>query len=149
PRRQPNRFYRGFNQVYATLERHYVRLVSVMAHRPHSMALVFLAIVACAGLAFAMHATAFLPVEDQGYCLIVGRLPEGASQPRLRELAADLDRVLRGEPGVKGWVTSGGFSALDSANLSNVVTEYVMYEDWAKRPAALSQEQIVADLKVK
>ena len=36
---------------------------------------------------------------------------------------------------------------LDSANLSNVVTEYVMYQDWDKRPAGLSQDKIVADLR--
>src|SRR5579871_5852711 len=143
---QPNRFYELFNQLYGMLEAHYVRIVSYMAHRPGAMAAVFFAVVGTAGLAFATHATAFLPVEDQGYCLIVARLPEGASQPRLRELAANIDRVLRTEPGIKGWVTSGGFSALDSANLGNVVTEYVMYEDWDKRPASLSQDHIVADL---
>ncbi|HTW86985.1 MAG TPA: efflux RND transporter permease subunit, partial [Candidatus Binataceae bacterium] len=146
---QPNRFYRGFNHLYGLLEHHYVRLVSLMAHRPGAMAGIFLVIVAIAGLAFSRHATAFLPVEDQGYCLVVGRLPEGASQPRVRELAAAIDRVLRHEAGVKGWVTSGGFSALDSANLSNVVTEYVMYNDWSKRPAPLDQKHIVADLSAK
>jgi len=144
--RHINRFYELFNQLYGMLEAHYVRIVSYMAHRPGAMAAVFFAVVGTAGLAFATHATAFLPVEDQGYCLIVARLPEGASQPRLRELAANIDRVLRTEPGIKGWVTSGGFSALDSANLGNVVTEYVMYEDWDKRPASLSQDHIVADL---
>ena len=35
----------------------------------------------------------------------------------------------------------------DSANLSNVVTKYVMYEDWDKRPADLSQARIVAALR--
>ena len=58
-----------------------------------------------------------------------------------------IDGILKQTPGVKGWVTSGGFSALDSANLSNVVTEYVMYQDWDKRPPGLSQNEIVADLR--
>ncbi len=57
-------------------------------------------------------------------------LPPGASQPRVREVAADIDAILKGRPGIKGWVTIGGYSALDSAKLSNVVTAFVIYEDW-------------------
>ena len=48
----------------------------------------------------------------------------------MREVAANIDSVLKGMPGIKGWVTSGGFSDLDSANLANVITEYVMYQDF-------------------
>ena len=58
-----------------------------------------------------------------------------------------MDAILKSVPGVKGWITSGGFSDPDSANLSNVVTKYVMYEDWDKRPADLSQAKIVAALR--
>ena len=104
-------------------------------------------VVGFAGWMFARHPTAFLPVEDQGYSVVVAQLPAGASQPRVRKVAADMDGVLKKAPGVRGWITSGGFSDPDSANLSNVVTEYVMYEDWDKRPADLSQTRIVADLR--
>jgi hydrophobic/amphiphilic exporter-1 (mainly G- bacteria), HAE1 family len=62
-------------------------------------------------------------------------------------VSADVDAVLKNVPGIKGWVTSGGFSDPDSANLSNVVTKYVMYEDWDKRKTGLSQNAIVADLR--
>jgi hydrophobic/amphiphilic exporter-1 (mainly G- bacteria), HAE1 family len=142
-----NWFYRGFNRGYGAVEDVYVGLVSRMAHHPWKMAGVFFAIVGGATWLFAHHPTAFLPTEDQGYCLVVARLPPGASQPRVREVAANINAVLKRTPGVKGWVTSGGFSALDSANLSNVVTEYVMYQDFDKRPPGLTQAKIVADLR--
>ncbi len=64
----------------------------------------------------------------------------------MREVARSLDTLLKATPGVKGWVTSGGFSALDSANLSNVITDYVMYQPWDERPD-LPQEKIVSDLR--
>jgi hydrophobic/amphiphilic exporter-1 (mainly G- bacteria), HAE1 family len=144
-----NFLFRGFNIVYGAIEGRYVGVVRWMAHRPKQMVLVFFAVVGFAALIFARHPTAFLPTEDQGYCLIVARLPQGASQPRMRELSADMDGILKKIAGIKGWVTSGGYSVLDSANLSNVVTEYVMYQDWDKRPAALSQDDIVADLRDK
>src|SRR5262245_16902722 len=144
--RHVNRFFQGFNRAYAAVEERYVALVSRLVRRPRLMVLVFLAIVGVAALAFARRPTAFLPTEDQGYCIVEGRLPPGASQPRLRVLASSIDAILAKTPGVKGWVTSGGFSALDSANLSNAVTEYVMYDDWSARPAGLSQARIVATL---
>ena len=144
-----NWFYRGFNYVYGAIENVYIGLVSRMAHHPWLMACVFFAIVGTAGWIFGRHPTAFLPTEDQGYCLVVARLPPGASRPRVGEVAASINGILKQTPGVKGWVTSGGFSVLDSANLSNVVTEYVMYQDWDKRPAGLSQSEIVADLRTR
>ena len=50
----------------------------------------------------------------------------------------------RDVPGIKGWVTIGGYSALDSAKLSNVVTAFVMYQDWDQRPPGFSQTDILA-----
>jgi HAE1 family hydrophobic/amphiphilic exporter-1 len=145
--RRVNWFYRGFNQIYAGVERRYLGAVRWMTVHPRSMACLFFAIVGLAAAAFAVYPTAFLPVEDQGYCIVVARLPPGAAQPRVRELAADIDAVLRTTKGIKGWVTSGGYSALDQATVSNVVTEYAMYEDWDRRPAGFSQASIVAELR--
>src|SRR5262250_2866739 len=124
--RQVNWFYRGFNRIYGAVERRYIGL---------------------AGWMFARHPTAFLPTEDQGYSVVVAQLPAGASQLRVRQVSADMDAILKNVPGVKGWITSGGFSDPDAANLSNVVTKYVMYDDWDKRPADLSQARIVAALR--
>jgi hydrophobic/amphiphilic exporter-1 (mainly G- bacteria), HAE1 family len=145
--RKVNWFYRGFNHGYAALEGHYVAIVAWMAHRPITMAIGFFAVIGLTALSFARHPTAFLPTEDQGYCVVVAQLPAGASQPRVRGVANEINKVLGKVSGVKGWVTSGGFSDPDSANISNVITEYVMYEDWDKRPADLSQAEIVAQLR--
>jgi HAE1 family hydrophobic/amphiphilic exporter-1 len=111
------------------------------------MACLFFIVAGSAAVIFARHPTALLPTEDQGYCVLVAQLPPGASQLRVRQVSADVDALLKNVPGIKGWVTSGGFSDPDAANLSNVVTKYVMYDDWDKRPADLSQNKIVADLR--
>jgi len=121
--------------------------VKWMVGRPGKMAGLFFVVAGSAAFMFARHPTAFLPTEDQGYCVLVGQLPAGASQLRLRQVSAEVDALLKNVPGVKGWITSGGFSDPDAANLSNVVTKYVMYDDWDKRPAVLSQNKIVADLR--
>ena len=144
--RQINWFYRGFNTIYGKIEDQYIEVVHWMCERPRQMVYVFVAVVGVSAFLFATHASAFLPLEDQGYCLVIARLPAGASQPRLREVSADIDKILKGTPGVRGWVTSGGYSDLDSANLSNVITEYVMYQPYEERPK-LPQEAIVQDLQ--
>ena len=77
---------------------------------------------------FAIHPTALLPPEDQGYCIVLRRgFPPALRSSRVRQVSADIDAVLKNVPGIKGWVTIGGYSVADSANLSNVVTMFVMY----------------------
>jgi hydrophobic/amphiphilic exporter-1 (mainly G- bacteria), HAE1 family len=145
--RKVNWFYRGFNRIYSAVERRYIGVVSWMVKRPRAMVCVFFIIVGLAGAAFAIYPTALMPLEDQGYCIVTARLSAGASQPRVRQLAADIDAVLKNIPGIKGWVTIGGYSALDSAKLANVVTAFVMYQDWDQRPAGFSQANLLPELQ--
>jgi len=142
-----NGFYRGFNRLYESIERRYLSLVAWMLHRPRSMAGAFFVVVGLAAVAFAVYPTALLPLEDQGYCIVVAQMPPDTSQPRLRELATRIDQVLEKTTGLKGWVTVGGYSALDSAKLANVVTVFVIYQEWDQRPAGFSQAGMLADLQ--
>ncbi len=146
---RPNRFYRVFNAAYQAVEDAYIGLVSRMAHRPAAMAALFLVVVATAGFLFAHYPTTLMPLEDQGYCIVVAKLPEGASQPRARQVAGEIDRVLGGTAGIKGWVTIGGFSALDRAKVSNMITVFGVFDDWGKRPAGFSQMKLLAELNRK
>jgi HAE1 family hydrophobic/amphiphilic exporter-1 len=146
-KREPNAFYRGFNKGYGYMEGMYVRLITWMAARPVLMALLFLAMVAIAGVRYVHHPTGFLPNEDQGYAIIIARLPEGASQPRVMAVAKKADEVIRKTRGLQAWVTIGGYSLIDNANLPNVFTTFIVYQDWSKRGSDLSQERILADLR--
>lgn len=145
--RTPNRFFRAFNTGFQALENRYLGLVRRMVRRPYLMVGVFFTLVGAAVLAFAVYPTALMPLEDQGYCVVVAELPPGAAQPRVRDVSKRMDEILKATPGIKGWVTIGGYSALDSAKLSNVITVFAIYEDWDKRPAALTQSAILADLQ--
>src|SRR5579871_6663708 len=92
--KRTNWFYRGFNRVYDSVELRYIGVVRWMAGRPRQMVYVFIAIVGAAGVIFAFHPSAFLPLEDQGYCVIVGQLAPGSSQPRVQAVAARIDAIL-------------------------------------------------------
>lgn len=144
--KKPNWFYRGFNKVYESMKGRYMGVVRRMVGRPGLMLVVFFAIIAVAGWLFVQRPTGFLPTEDQGYAILFTRLPNAAAQPRAREVSDKIDAILRKTRGLAGWVTIGGFSILDAANVTTVNTTFVVYEDWSKRGSALSQEKIVAGL---
>jgi len=149
PNRTVNWFYRGFNRGFAVVEKHYAGLVRWMTERPWKMAAIFAVVVGLGAAAFAVYPTALMPLEDQGYCIVIAQLPSGASQPRVRQLAADIDGVLHGVKGLKGWVTIGGYSGMDSAKMSNVITAFVVFDEWGNRPKGFTMPGVIVELQKK
>jgi len=144
--KRPNWFYRGFNRVYEVIRDAYMGMVRRMVGHPGPMLVVFFAVIVVAGWLFVHRPTGFLPTEDQGYAILFTRLPDAAAQPRAREVSDKIDAILKKTRGLAGWVTIGGFSILDAANVTTINTTFVVYEDWSKRGSALSQEKIVDGL---
>ena len=146
PKKPLNWFYRGFNRAYEDLKRPYMEVVRWMVNRAWLMLGVFFVIIGLSAWQFVHEPTGFLPTEDQGFAVLFARLPDGASQPRAREVSEKIGAILKKTPGVAAWVTIGGFSFLDAANVSTISSTFVVYDDWSKRGANLSQEKIVARL---
>ena len=148
PRKEktPNWFYRGFNKAFQAMTDAYMGIVTRMVKRPVLMIIFFGIIITPSFLVFLSRPTGFLPTEDQGYAILVYRLPEGASQPRSEEVAGKINGILKKTPGVGFWVVIGGFSILDNANVFNISTTFVVYKDWKERGSALSQDRIVSSI---
>jgi HAE1 family hydrophobic/amphiphilic exporter-1 len=148
PRKEkpPNWFYRGFDRAFQAATDGYMGIVTRMVKRPVLMVIVFGIIITPCFLFFLGRPTGFLPTEDQGYAVLLYRLPEGASQPRSLEVAEKITSILRKTPGVGYWVTIGGFSILDGTNVSNIATTFVVYKDWKERGSALNQDRIVSSI---
>src|SRR5215467_7512000 len=144
--RRPNWFYRGFNRAMTLMTDAYVGIVARMVKHAAPMFVLFVVIIGVTAWAFVRQPTGFLPAEDQGYAILVSILPEGASQPRSREVAEKVNEILRRTDGVGAWVTIGGLSILDFANVANFSATFVVYKDWKERGRALSQERIVSGL---
>jgi hydrophobic/amphiphilic exporter-1 (mainly G- bacteria), HAE1 family len=142
----PNWIYRGFNRAFQVVTDAYIGTVTRMVKRPILMVIVFGIIITVSFLEFLRQPTGFLPTEDQGFAILVSRLPEGASQPRSEEATDKINAVLRKSPGVGHWVVIGGFSVLDGANVPNTSTTFVVYKDWKERGSALSQEKIISGI---
>ena len=83
-----------------------------------------------------------LPTEDQGYAILFARLPDGARPAaRARSIGKKIGGVLNNTPGIESWVTIGGYSFLDGANIATISSTFIIYEDWKKRGAALNQDK--------
>jgi HAE1 family hydrophobic/amphiphilic exporter-1 len=147
PSHASNRFFLAFNRFYEAVEHAYARLIAWMVRRPGWMAALFTIVVGIACAGYALHPKGFLPIEDQGYAIIITKLPEAASQPRAEAVAKKVDAILGKTKGIEAWVTIGGFSVIDNANLSNTFSSFIVYEDWAKRGTELNQERILNTLR--
>jgi HAE1 family hydrophobic/amphiphilic exporter-1 len=81
--------------------------------------------------------------------MVAIQLPPAASQARTREVVEKINDIIADTDGVADWVTLGSFSLLDSVNLSNAATVFLVWEDWDERGSELSQDVILADLRNK
>jgi len=140
-------FFGGFNKGYQAAEDVYIGIVRRMVGNPKISLLIFVAVIGVAGWQFARQPTGFLPTEDQGYAIVFATLPNAAAQPRVKAVSAKVDAILEKTPGIAQWVTIGGLSIIDNANVTNTFSTFVIYESWEKRGADLSQDAIVANLR--
>ena len=130
----PTSFTGGSIRSTAMVEHAYVVLVGWMVQRTTLMVLVFVA----------RHRPGRLAVYPAAHRLSAHGRPGlrhgGGPAARWRgptpgqaDRGPESDAILKRTPGFDAWVTIGGFSILDAANVSNIMTTFVIYQDWDKR----------------
>ena len=134
PPERRNFFFRGFNAVYDRFERAYARLIGGMIARSGLMCLIALAIIGGAGYGLSRIPTGFLPIEDQGYVLVMVQLPDGASLTRTQQVLDQVSQIAGKNPAVENVIAISGVSALDNnSTLANSGVAYVVLKDWSVR----------------
>ena len=112
----------------------YARLIAGMVGHSGLMAVIVAALVGLAVYSLSRVPTGFLPIEDQGYFLVIVQLPEGAALERTTRALDDITTRVKAQPGVDKVVAIAGLAALnDNASLSNAGIAYVILKDWDKR----------------
>ena len=148
PGKKQNIFFRAFNRGYDWSERGYARIVGQMVRRTAFMALIYIGLIVVSGWSLVSIPTGFMPIEDQGYAIAAYQLPDAASQERAREVVKKMDAIISKTPGIRDWITVGGFSALDETNTSNAGALFIVFDDRAQREEeGLTQEVITARLQ--
>ncbi len=134
PPERRNAFYRGFNALYARLERNYASLIHHMVTHAGGMTIIAFAIMGVAFWGLSRVPTGFLPIEDQGYVLVSVQLADGAALSRTQDTLQQVSAIARKDPSVAQVISIAGVSVLDNnATLANAGVAYVVLKDWSER----------------
>ncbi len=148
PKSRKNVFFRAFDAAFRVTETGYAALVRTLVRRTAIMMLLFVGLASLTGWQFTQLPAGFLPTEDQGYVLAHVQLPDAASLERTEQVLAKLDRILEATPGVRDWVTFGGYSLIDGTNASNTAAVFIVMQSWEERSdPSLSQQAILGGLR--
>jgi HAE1 family hydrophobic/amphiphilic exporter-1 len=148
PKKGKNVFFRGFDRAFGTAEGGYNVVVRAFVRRGAIVMLLYLGLAFVTGWQFGKVPTGFLPIEDQGYVIVNVQLPDASSLERTADVLDGIDTILENTPGVKDWVSLGGFSLIDGTNASNAATVFVIMQPWEDRTTPqLSQKGILTHLQ--
>jgi HAE1 family hydrophobic/amphiphilic exporter-1 len=108
--------------------------------------LLFAGLVAAAGFGFVSLPGAFVPQEDEGYCIVSVQLPDAASQERTEEFLKKAEKLIQKVDGIKNNLVISGYSLLDGAVVPNAGFCYVIFDEWDQRGPESSQAAIIQQL---
>ncbi|MEY2684854.1 MAG: Multidrug export protein AcrF, partial [Pseudomonadota bacterium] len=135
-------FFGWFNRGFARAAKRYEGGVGALLPRAGRTMVVYLAIVAAAGVLYMRLPTSFLPAEDQGYLIVNVQLPPGATQERTLAVMEQVEGFILKQPEVESMVGVLGFSF--SGQGQNAALAFVTLKDWAERTAPGSDAQSLA-----
>lgn len=135
-------FFGSFNRGFARTAKGYEGGLARLLPRAGRTLVVYVAIIAAAGLLYARLPTSFLPNEDQGTMLVNVQLPPGATQERTRAVMEQVEGFILKQPEVQSMVGVLGFSF--SGQGQNAGLAFVTLKDWAERKAPGSTAQALA-----
>jgi HAE1 family hydrophobic/amphiphilic exporter-1 len=76
------------------------------------------------------------------------QLPDASSLQRSQAVLDRIDGILEQTPGIKEWVSLGGYSLIDGTNASNMATVFIIMTPWEERSdPSLSMGGILANLQ--
>ena len=142
-------FFRGFNSTFSATMTGYSRIVGRLLRLSVVVLPVYLGLLFLTGGGFEIVPSGFIPTQDQGYLVVLGQLPDGASLQRTEVAREQLSSIIRKMPGVDHTVEIGGFYVLDASNRTNTLTFFVTLKPFAEREnnAAQSATSILAAIR--
>jgi hydrophobic/amphiphilic exporter-1 (mainly G- bacteria), HAE1 family len=137
------RFFNWFNRMFGRATDGYVQVSGALL-RKSAIALVLLAGFGAAGLMIGTRLpTSFVPDEDQGYFYLNVQLPNASSLQRTREVATQIETILKKTPGVKYTTSVLGFSLLSLVRTSYNAFMWVTMDPWDDRTTRAQQFQAI------
>jgi multidrug efflux pump len=130
-----------FNRSFVTASERYRATIARMLGRTGRWLLVYLAIIAAAGVLLTRLPGSFLPDEDQGYFITMMQLPPGATRERTQEVLEQVEQHYLKQPEVAHAIGVLGFSFFGRGQ--NAALAFVRLKDWDERKAPESTVQSI------
>jgi hydrophobe/amphiphile efflux-1 (HAE1) family protein len=128
-----NAFFRAFNRLFDALASGYATSVKWLSKGWVLVMLAFVGLCVAAGYLFKHVPTGFVPEEDQGYVLMVMRLPEGATMERSKEVMLQASAMALDTPGVEAVLEVSGYNIVDSLKQPNTGVAFIVLKPWDER----------------
>jgi len=131
------KFFGLFNRGFDRFTQRYSSTVGASVRRVLIPMVIFGVVLAVTALLVAKRPGGFIPDEDEGYLLVNGTLPEGASIQRTEAVMEQFRQLIEKDfPEVENFVGINGFSLLTRVNTTYSGTGFLVLKPWAERSGA-------------
>ena len=140
---EKNRLFRAFNTAFDKLSNGYATAVKTLSRVWVLVALVFAGLCALALVLFASTPTAFVPAEDQGYVMVIAKLPSAATIQRTEALVDQLTPIVMKTPGVADVIAIPGYNLIDAIQDPSAAALFVMFKPYDERKTPDTQLEAI------
>jgi HAE1 family hydrophobic/amphiphilic exporter-1 len=126
-------FFTKFNHYFERTTTKYMTIVNTLVRKTAMVMVGFCILLAVLAFSFTRVPGGFIPNEDEGYIFVNATLPDGASLERTGKVMDQVSDILKDTPGVKDYISIGGYSLIDAMVASNAGTIFVLFDPWDER----------------
>ncbi len=143
-----NRLAQGFNTAFDKLSTGYASLVETLSKLWWLVAIAFIGLCFLAVMLFESVPTAFVPDEDQGFVIVIVKLPAGSNIERTEAVNAQISKIALNTPGVLNIESIPGYNGIDAVQDTSSGVAYIMFKPYAERKTPETQlEAIITNLQ--
>lgn len=137
-------FANAFNKGFDKMAGGYGRLVKTVVRRSFMMLVLYAGLVAGTVFMADKVPTGFIPMQDQGYGIVVVQLPDGASLNRTDEVIKRASKIMVETPGIQNAVGFAGLSGATFTIASNTGAIFARFKDYDERLEAGPSQSMFA-----
>jgi HAE1 family hydrophobic/amphiphilic exporter-1 len=137
----------GFNRGFDAISNGYARAVGAVVRHKLTVLPVYVGLLAGTVWITDHVPRGFIPTLDQGYAIVVIKLPDGSSLSRTDAVVQRASKIIQETPGVRNAVAFPGFSGATFTNATNAAAIFAGFKPFEERiKTGDSGPNIIADL---
>jgi multidrug efflux pump len=132
--RSPGRFFAVFNRAFSAFREGYLHLLKRLLRASFVMLVLYFGLVVLNIGLFQAVPKGFIPEQDQGYLILIARLPASASLERTDRVVREITQTALATPGVAHLVAYSGWSFLTGVQQPYAASMFARLRPFPERP---------------